>query len=58
MPAMPATFDATSAVILLSAIGLLVVVATTLGAYVAIDRSDSRAARLGLPDHSRRRRAF
>ncbi len=58
MSAMPATFDATSAVIFLLAIGLLAVVVIALAAYVATGRSEGRAARLGLADHSRPRRTF
>jgi hypothetical protein len=56
MHAMPVTFDAASAVIFLSAIGLMAVVAAAVGAYAG--RREDRTVRLGLPDHSRRRRAF
>jgi hypothetical protein len=58
MPEMPATLGAAIAVIFLSAIGLLAVVAVALAAFAETTRREGRAARLGSPDHSRRRRAF
>jgi hypothetical protein len=44
---MPAPFDAASAVIFLSALGLLAVVAIALAAYVATGRSERPAVRPG-----------
>ena len=55
---MPSTFGAVIAVIFLSAISLLAVVAVALAAFVETGRREDRAARLGPPDHLRRRRAF
>jgi hypothetical protein len=54
---MPATFDAASAVIFLSAIGLLAVVVFALAAFVEATRREGRAGRPGLADHPRPRRA-
>jgi hypothetical protein len=54
---MPATFDAASAVIFLSAIGLLAVVVAALAAYVATGRSERHARRPGVADHTDPRRA-
>jgi hypothetical protein len=53
---MPATFDAASAVIFLSAIGLLAVVVIALAAYTATGHSKGRAARAGFA-HPRTRQA-
>ncbi len=44
MPAMPATFDAVVAVIFLSAISLLAVVAVALAAFVETGSREDRAA--------------
>ena len=56
--AMPATFDAGIAVITLSAIGLMAVIAFALAAFVWTGRTEDRAARPRAQDPSRRQRAF
>ena len=58
MPGMPATFDAAIAMITLSAIGLMAVVAFALAAFVWTGRTEDRAVPPRARDPSRRQRAF